>query len=475
MRKNLSLKKAIAYSAVVFAGTLFYGCGIQCKTKYIVNPDMTAKCVLEEREGLDVAVITSTYGGNNSTGGGTDIFSSMGGKDTTMPSTHDILLGFVSKILSNKGVETWKDISFGMIGKDTVYFKGTAYFKDISVAGFSAVDSDMHIFKNDKGQMVIEMKQSKKDTALTSTGSMYKNMFKGGTYYYTMHYYMAMFFKDFNLSMTYQVPGKIVSCSNFTKINDYTAEFAFNGRSMISSLDTLMQNTDMMSKVYSSPSGTNALANSSSFLFGEGKPIQIIYESGNKPQFDFAKEVAEAKKQYADFRRKSGLETFDSLALAKKQKAEEETRKMEGTLVLTAADSAHGKVYFKSLRAKQYYRNYIDFTGILSRPVNTGYSSLVVITSAKTDNGMNVLDSIKNHEYISAYMTLSSGNYSDSTISYTDKASFTMTTTMSADCKFINLEGKLQVDSVTSIPFKIVNLYLSTKTITDGEDYGGEK
>jgi len=471
MRTKFTFQKAIVYFVVAITNVLFYGCGIQSKSNYIVNPDLTAKCVLEEKEGLDIAVMTSYYGQGASAGA--DMFSSMGAKDTIMPSVRDILLGFVSKILSNKGVETWKDISFGMIGKDTVYFKGTAYFKDISVVGFSAVDSDMHIYKNDKGQTVIEMKQSKKDTGLTSSSSAYKNMFKGGAYYYMMHYYMAMLFKDFNLSIIYQLPGKIASSSNFTKINDNTAELAFNGRSIITSLDTLMLNTEMMSKMYSSPSGMSALSNSSSFLFGDDKPVQIIYESGNKPQFDYAKEVAEAKKYYVDFRKKSGVETFDSIALVKKQKAEEEIRKMEGTLVLTAADSAKGKVYFKNLKAKQYYRSYIDFSGDLSRPVNSGYASTIVITSAKTDDGTNVLDSIKNHDYISAYMTLSSSKYSDSAVTYTDKASFTLNTTFPADCKFINLEGKLVVDSTTTIPFKIINLYLTTKTITDSEYKGG--
>lgn len=471
MRAKFPLKTAIVCGAVVLAGTLFYGCGVQSKTKYIVNPDLSAKCILEEREGLDIAMITSYYGGGAT---GTDIFSSMGGKDTTMPSVHDILLGFASKILANKGVEAWKDISFGMIGRDTVYFKGTAYFKNISVAGFSAVDSDIHIYINDKGQTVIEMKQGKKDTGLSSSANIYKNALKGGAYYYTMHYYMAMLFKDFNISVAYQLPGKLVSCSNFTKTNDNTAELTFNGRKIIENLDTLMLNTEMMSKMYYSPSGSSALSGSGSFLFGNDKPLQVIYETGNKPQFDYDKEVAAAKKYYADFRKKSGIENYDSISLAKRQKEEEETRKMEGTLVLTAADSAHGKVYFKSLKAKQYYRSYIDLSGSLSKPVNTGYTAIVTITSAKTDNGMNVLDSIRNHDYISAYMTSSTNSYSDS-ITFADKTSFTLNTEFPADCKFINLEGKLQVDYVTSIPFKIVNLYLTTKTITDGEDYGSEK
>lgn len=473
MRTKSPVQITATYVAVILAGTLFYGCGIQVKSKYIVNPDLTAKCVYEEKEGLDVAaMLTSSTGSGASAGAGFDLFSSMAGKDTVTPSVHDILLGFASKILANKGVEAWKDISFGMIGKDTVYFKGTAYFKDISTGGFSAFDSAMRIYNTGNGQTVIEMKQVKKDkdTGFTSSSNIYKSMFKGGTYYYMMHYYMAVLFKEFNLSITYQLPGKIVSCSNFTKINDNTAVFSIDGKSMVQSLDTLMQNTDMMSKMYSNPSsGMGSLSNTNNILFGGDKPVQIIYQSGNKPQFDYAKEVEEAKKYYADFRRKSGLDAFDSIMVMKKQQAEAEERKLKGTLVLTATDSANGKIYFKNLTAKQYSRGYISFTGELSKPVASDFSFMVTLTSAHSDIGRNILDSIQDPAHISAYVY--SEDYKDS-LSGDNKVSFSISGTFPDDCKFINLEGKLQVDSATTVPFKIVNLYLFKK-VSDNEGSKG--
>jgi hypothetical protein len=476
MRTKSPLQRRIAYTAVVLAGTLFYGCGIQSKSKYIVNPDLTAKCVYEEKEGLDVAaMLTSSAGSGASAGAGLDMFSSLGGKDTTIPSPHDILLGFASKILSNKGVEAWNDVSFGMIGKDTVYFKGTAYLKNISSGGLSSFDSAMHIYNNDKGQTVIEMKQNKKDTGLTSSANMYKSMFKGGDSYYMMHYYMATFFKEFNFSITYQLPGKIASCSNFTKINDNTAVFSFDGKSMVQSLDTLMQNADMMSKMYSNPSsGMGSLSNTNNILFGGDKPVQIIYQSGNKAQFDYAKEVEDAKIYYADFRKKSGLATFDSIALMKKQQAEFEAGKLKGTLILTAADSANGKIYFKSLKAKQYSRGYIDFTGALSKPVTSDVSFTVSITSAHTDNGMNVLDSIQDHTDFGAYVYFASQNVKD-TVMGGDMLTFSISGAFPDDCKYINLEGELKAGNTKTIPFKLNNLYLYNKTSKDGEGSGGWK
>jgi hypothetical protein len=469
----------IPWLSVAAIAAFFSSCGVQSKSNYTVNPDLTCKCVFEEKLGLDVAMITTNYGGAANSSDPTGL-SSMFGSDTSRPSAHDILFGFANKILSNKGVDTWKDVEFKMIGQDTVYFKGTAYFKSLSNGGLSGIDSGMRIYDDDMGQTVIEMKQSKKDTESSSMSNVYKNLFKGGMYYSMMHYYMAALLRDFNISVTYQLPGKIVSISNFTKLNDNTAQLAFNGKSMIHHLDTLMMNTDMMSRMYTNPSsGIGALSSddpyhTNSFIFGEDKPVRVIYKSGNKPLFDYEKEVAEAKKQYADFRKKSGLQAYDSIANAKKKMEEEERKKEEGTLVLNADDSANGKVYFKNLTAKQYYRSYATFTGQLSKSFNTSYYSTVIITSALTDNGKNVTDSIQNHDFISAYMSSSTTNYDD-TITPNDKVTFTLNNKFPDDCKYINVEGKLVIDSATSVPFKIINLYLSTKAIPDGEDYEQEK
>ncbi len=418
-----------------------------------------------------MAMISTYYSEASSKKGDLGGFSSMFA-DTTRLTPHDMMLAFGSKILSKPGVVAWKDIDLHMIGKDTVYFKGTAYFKNISDESLSSIDSSMKVYNDDKGQTIIELKQ-KKDTGSSYASKEYKKLFKGGGVYYSyMHYYMAVLLRDINISVTYHLPGKIVSCSNFAKINDNTAELSINGKNMMASLDTLLQNTDMISKMYSNPSNIGSMSSTdpykyNSLFFSENKPIRVTYKAGDKPQFDYAKEVAEAKIYYANFLKKSGIAAFDSLALIKIEKVEAEKRKEHGTLVLTSEDSANGKIYFKELGANQYSYssdNYLSFTGTLSRPVSASNYALVSISYITSDNGTNLTDSLSNSSFITAYLSSSSYNYSDtSSVSNDDKVSFSLSGHFPDDTKFINLQGTLKIDTVTTIPFKITKLYLSKK------------
>ncbi len=476
--KNIFLTNKASFYSILAASVLFFsGCGINSRTAYIVNPDLSGKCVFEEKVGLDVAMITTAYGGNYNSKSMSGLSSIFGSEDTVMPSPHDIMLGFASKILSNKSVEAWKDVDFHLIGEDTVYFKGTAYFKNLSTGGMASIDSNIHIYKNDLGQTVIEMNVPVKDTLKKDYSSLFKkNPFKGGVYYSMMHYYMASLLRDYYVSVSYQLPGKIVSVSNFEKKNDNTVMLAINGKKMIHNLDTLMQNIDLLSKMYPGSSGLGSLPSDKNyatykFLFGKAAPVKVVYETGNKPLFDYAKEVQEAKTYYANFRRKSGLDAFDSIAIAKKELEEKEKKREEGTLILTTGDSANGKMYFKTLTATQYYRGYFSFTGELGHPaISDSYMSSVKINSIVTDKGMDVTDSLTNHDYISAYLTSSNYDYEEKE-KLNDKVSFSLNGTFPEDCKYVNIKGMLQIDSATVVPFYIIELNLAKKKLGD---YGND-
>jgi len=471
MKNTNSLTWFFTLSSSLLVLSLLSSCGINTRTSYVVNPDLSCKCVYEQKAGLDVAVMYTYFGGSFMNSKDLSGLSALSGTDSVTPTPQEVLLGFANKILSNKSVEAWKDIDFHMIGTDTVYFKGTAFIKNLANGGLSTIDTGMRIFNNDMGQTVIEMKEYKKTKDSSSkdyTSSIYKSLFKGGLYSSMMHYYMAMFLRDYNMSVTYQLPGKIVSTSNFVKKNDNTAELSINGKNMIHYLDTMMRNTDLISKMYSNSSSINPYAGNSDYaiykyLFGEAAPVRVVYETTTKPQFDYAKEVAEAKKYYAAFLIKSGIAAYDSIAIVKKQLEEAEKKKEEGTLVLTANDSANDKMYFKTLTATQYYRGNFSLTGELSKPVNSVSFATVSLTSLITDNGISMLDSIPNPTSISAYISTSSTNYLDS-VQYDNKVTFSIFGNFPDDCKYVNLKGMLNVDSVTTVPFTIINLNLIKST-----------
>jgi hypothetical protein len=491
------IKKIGYFLGVFMVVSLLSGClSMQSKSVVILNPDMSGKCTYEIKMGKDLAGIMSLPKG--------DMFGLNGlSENTTKKRPSDPALALASKILSSPTIEAWKDVQFGMIKKDTVFFRGTAYFKDITKISLSMLDSTVKVYKDEQGNMVLEISEmkDKKDSTKTTLASdsiaknLGKGLFKDMGMSDIMHYYMASLVKGMDVRSTYQLPGKIVSCSNFVRKSDNSVEIHLTGDAVINVLDTLMESDDLASQLYSKYYSSLGLAGSvktgdedknksyfyNKLLYGEDKPVKVVFKNETKMVFDYNKEVAEAKASYAKFIRTSGIEKYDSVQLVAKKEAEEEKTKEQGALVLTANDSVNHKIYFKTLTAVQYYGD-ISFTGTLSKGLLGGYSGQIRITRAYTDKGVNVTDSIMKRSsyyednantdiYLSAYASPST--YTGSTYSYdsipSDKVTFNIYANFPADTKFLDMQGTLTLDSVV-VPFKIINLYLKAK-----DDYSSWK
>jgi hypothetical protein len=458
------------YLLFLLPTVFLYSCAMRIKSTYVLNPDMSGKCIVEEKVGLDVAEITGTIGNPDPK----KIYSGVDSyyTDTSKITKQDIVMAFASKLLSSKGIETWNNVQFGMIGRDTVYFKGTAYFKDLSAISLSAFDTLMQVGKNTNGETILQIKQKKTTSwqddsinkASMSEASRY--MPSNGLWSAMMHYYMAAFLRGLDVELIYQVPGKITAYSNFVKKNDNTVYLHLTDAKIMGSMDSLLTNNIVG---LADLSKTNNPYAYNSLFYGENKPLQVTFKGDSKPAFDYAKEAADAKKYYAVFRKSSGLESFDSVRLVKQQLKEEEALREHGTLVLTAADSANNKVYFKTLGAEQYY-GMLSFSGQLSKPLPTSYYSKINITKAYDDRGNNIIDSIQNRDNISAYLSPTIYTYTDS-IPHNDKVTFSLSPNLPEDCKMINIEGSLTVSDSIAIPFKIVKLYLKPR---DKSGYGNE-
>jgi hypothetical protein len=469
-----------------------YGCmSMQSKSVVYLNPDMSGKCTYEIKMGKDLAGILT----DPSSGLDYGLGLSGGSKKKEKKSPGDPALALASKILSSGTFDTWKDVQFGYKTKDTVFFTGTAYFKDITHIAVSMFDSNLTVHHDADGNTVMEITTSKKkDTASANPNttnaaydSISKAAYKDVGISDIMHYYFASLVRGLYISTTYHLPGKIVSSSNFKKLSDNTISLTITGDDVIKLMDTLSGKSDYTSMLYGKYYGlANGGSNAESYfydkvLYGEEKPIMVVFKTETKPAFDYAKEVADAKVYYAKYRKSSGIEKYDSLAAAEKKEAEEEKAKEEGTLVLTAKDSANGKTYFKTLTATQYSGS-VSFSGILSKPQSGVSFTKVKITKATADNGVNVTDSIGKQNnyygydstsvgYLSAYLTNSNGGYGygDSNTQY-DKATFTMYINLPDNIKYVNLEGLLIIDENRSIPFKLDKLYIKNNNEEFKED-----
>jgi len=458
------------YLLFLLPAVLLYSCGIQMHTTMTLNPDMSGKTVAEEKIGVDLAQVIVDTKGSDAKSLYSNPFGGTG--DTTSMTPNEVAMAYASKMLSAKGIDAWKDVEYGLTaGGDTVYFKGTAYFKDLTKLGVSMLDSMIQVSKTADGDITLSFKTGndhKSDSlsaAMSALGG--KSMFKGGVWTAMMHCYMAAMMRGFEVSSTYHLPGKIISSSNFIRKDESTVAISITGDQIIKLMDAPKGGNNNMALMQLMGASSNPNSYNS-FLFGQDKPVEVTYKPDTKPQFDYDKEVAEAKKSYTAFRKKSGIDKYDSVQAVIAAQKEEEAEREHGKLVVTAKDSANGKVYFKKLSIDQFYGT-MTFSGELSRGVNAGYSGYVTITKAYTDKGVSVLDSIQGHDSLSAFISPDSYSFTDTTTAK-KKVSFSVVGNFPEDCKILNLEGRVVIDASTSIPFKIVNLYVKPKE-ESSEDY----
>ena len=153
------------YNLVIFTSVscLFASCmSMHSRSVIVLNPDMSGKCTYDIKMGKDMAGIL-TLPKMDAASGYESYFTK-----SAKSGSQDAALALASKLLSLGKIDAWKDVQFGYLKKDTVFFKGTAYFKDISKMAVSLFDSSMHVYKDNDGNMVLEMNdlKKKKDTAM---------------------------------------------------------------------------------------------------------------------------------------------------------------------------------------------------------------------------------------------------------------------------------------------------------------------
>ncbi|HSY75657.1 MAG TPA: hypothetical protein VK890_02305, partial [Bacteroidia bacterium] len=184
---------------VALSFVLLIGCATQTKSSYVLNPDMSGKCVFEEKIGLDAAQLSGFMSLKK---GADNPFA--GGDDTAVQTPQQVAMAFASKILASKGIETWSDVHFGLIGRDTVYFKGTGYFKNLANVNLAMLDTLLTVSTNEHGETTLELREPPKkasdDSATRAARGIANSILpKGGTTNAMIHYYMAAFLRGLDI------------------------------------------------------------------------------------------------------------------------------------------------------------------------------------------------------------------------------------------------------------------------------------
>lgn len=213
-------------------------------------------------------------------------------------------------IEKSQGVEAWRDVSYRIEPDGRIYFKGTAYFKDINELD---LDKGCNVrWAKAGGDMVLRFVSRKeeeeeprppKSVKLTDAEvrQRIQSMRDEWTHSKPM---MESMMNTLKITAVFQLPGKVASVQNLKQVNNSTISFLLDGAKMVSAIDQLMSN-DAWMKVkakqgaFEAPEdGPPMGADVNELTFGHKGDVEAKVTGDLKPLFDYAAESTAAQTEY---------------------------------------------------------------------------------------------------------------------------------------------------------------------------------
>jgi len=279
----MKLKSLIVLS---FAAIFYTGC-YESKLEYVLNPDGSGKVMIEVKM--------------NAMAGGM-----MGGTESSKGAS-----SFAEKMFKTSGIDTWKDVEVKMLEDGRTYFKGTAYFPDVSAVKFKDISmGEVGFYKDEQNNMVLDILQE--NNTKQKSGSAKKNLTKDELdkeiqkqkgEYQQMKPMLGMFLGTMKTDLTFQLPGKVEKSTNLSKTKDGRLTVNFSGEKILAAMDKMTANEEWWKEQAMGGSGdkkkiSEAAEEFNQYVFGEKGPIRAIVKGPVKTLFDYKKEMEESEKNF---------------------------------------------------------------------------------------------------------------------------------------------------------------------------------
>ncbi len=295
--KTTTLARFLTVTVGVCALTLLTGC-FETKEEFTLNPDgsgkVTHECSFQE----------INLGGDNEP-------------------TEEKLKESIGKVLTeSKGVEAWRDVSYKRLDDGRLYFKGTAYFTNLNAldipnqtmlefdwkrAGSEALLT-LRTNKSDK-QEGFKVEKKAVDWSKLTPEERTKKLKEERAKFQQAKMMMSAFMGSMKHDVVFHLPGKVAESSNFTKDASGALGLRFEGAKLLAAMDKLINDDAWAQKNLDSFDGTEKPmmdAELNALVFGSKAPVQAKI-SGGQPLFNYATEVAAAKKETESIRKKLGV------------------------------------------------------------------------------------------------------------------------------------------------------------------------
>lgn len=291
MRTNCPAAFRAALAAFAF------GCLTGCfdtKQEITLNPDGSGKAVIES----SFVSADTVFDNGRSPGGGAS--------------------NFVRKLIEDaQGVEAWRDVSFRDTAEGRTWFRGTAYFSDlsklkVSVAPFLRFAATT----NPVGQLTLT---TVADTPPAIPGSTSKgdapatveSIERERRQFRAAQPVLAAMVGTMKQDTVFRVPGAVRQASNFETVAPQALRIRWDGARLMAVMEELVFSEEVARKRLAGIASSNLFGTDnfvSEKLFGQRAPVFAVIQPGRKPLFDYAAEVAAARKTFPEIATALGLD-----------------------------------------------------------------------------------------------------------------------------------------------------------------------
>ena len=224
------------------------------------------------------------------------------------------LLASVKSIFDNvHGVAAWRDVSYKRMDDGRLFFKGTAYFADLSKVKFNSLAMMEFTLLKTNGVLVLssQMKndnEKKKPAEKLSDAEMADKIKEVRASFQSSKPMLLGFLSTLQQDAIFHLPGAASAVSNFKSTPTGDLHIHFAGTNMIAAMETLVTSDEWWRKQLAVSAnvmadGLNMDDELNEKLFGAKAPVSAVFAAG-AVQFDYAAEVAVSRKEFAALQKK---------------------------------------------------------------------------------------------------------------------------------------------------------------------------
>jgi hypothetical protein len=287
---------------------LVAGC-VEGEVTYTVNPDGSA------RVRVDVVTVVPLNPVQN--------FAKKGAKDPGEETLDQLLREAIRPTLESPGVVAWKDVSARFLPDGKLKFAGTAYVKRIddfdTKGGLPLFGPTFALERGADGSLKLVPGKEEADDPLSKkrkpkTPDEIKKMTDAELDQYILRDLIQLqsakplftaFFADTKLKTTFVMPGDLTAAAGL-ETDGRKATFVLDGNKALTALNkALKQSPAEWRNMYRALGGADAIQ--ASVLGFSPQTISLTVARPGAAQFDFLKEVKEARAGYPELRKKFGF------------------------------------------------------------------------------------------------------------------------------------------------------------------------